>query len=132
MENSREKKVEIIDDWLEFYFPNGILSSGKISEDELNAWLSTAYLYDISSREALLQDKEKYEYFSLIEDLYITAEVEWSPTDKLCSVQLADIGEGFDYNREKYANLLERAFKVLNEFGTDLREDALARHASQA
>lgn len=118
-----DEEIRYVESYLYFYFENKFTETIKencFDKKEVDTWVSLTTLFILSLDRQDYSDSEKKEIFSLLEDMYSSAEVEIITGGGVSSIDLDDIGFGYEINVSKYRSILSNAYKILSERGVHL------------
>jgi hypothetical protein len=96
-----------------------MIVDAQLDQEEIQNWLNMAVLYAHSIPDDIdrsLRDTA----FSLIEDLYTTAEVEVMTGASLSDIDLNEVGEGYDYDKAYFKPIILLAYEFLLINGLEL------------
>ena len=121
-DDAKNEKIRFLEHHLKFYF-NGEYSESVgvtgISDAELNEWIGKTILF-LESFEEGFDIYQKLDYFSVVEELYSAAWIEYSSGSDIDGLDLDDIGEGYDFDRSFFEKNINAAVSIIREYGVDL------------
>lgn len=123
MKMNRDQKCRYVETTLDFHFEGGftkVIEENHFDEDEINKWVSMAYLFERCVAEGCVPQDGKKDAFALLEDLYVSLSVDLSMGLGFGDFDLDDVGEGYDIDKVRFADLLPHALTLLKRDGLDL------------
>lgn len=123
MTMTRDQKCHYVETTLDFHFDGGftkVMEENHFGEDEVNQWASMAYLFERCMAEGCVPQDGKKDAFTLLEDLYVSLSVDLSMGLGFDDFDLDDVGEGYDIDKVRFADLLPHALMLLKRDGLDL------------
>ena len=117
--------VEFIDESIGFYFDcgfNQMIVDAQLDLKEIQDWASIAMLYKFGTESNLIGKAEEDDVLSLVEDLFITCGVELEIEGSLESLDVSEIGCGYNFDITKYESVLSKAYEAIQKYGLNLYE----------
>lgn len=120
--NEIKEKVEYIQTIFYFLFPESDLTTEDFPNmHSLNTFANEAALFNKVIPDTKIYTNEQLEEIhSLIQDLYSDY---WATTklgQNTDTIDLSEIGLGFDFDIKKYRKILEQAFSLLKQYGLEI------------
>ena len=119
-----EEKICFVEETLNFYFKGDFreaVTKGRFDLEEIDSWSNIATLFEYAVSGSSWPSEEDYEnILSLLEDLYVSAQVDIAMYGSLDKLDPEEVGLGYDFDRVRYTIILKEAFDRLNKEGLDL------------
>lgn len=116
--------VKYVDSSLGFYFDGGfnqMVIDAELGKEEIKQWASIAYLFNSGvDRFKIESDNDKKNFVSVVEELLSALEIEVMAGDPIESFDLSEIGEGYDFGRDKFEGAIHFCFDIVKKDGVEL------------
>jgi len=120
---NRNERMAYVEQVLDFHFDGKFtdtMESGSFCDEEINQWVSMAYLYERCLEQGYFKKDQNEDAFSMIEDLYTSASVDLSMGFDLDELDLEEVGGGYDFNRADYRRMLDYVIDLIRQHGVQL------------